>query len=324
MALLENLFGGKRNLFWVYFVMVTLVLVGTSYFVILYIYSATQPDDEEEIVVEDALSLLYVDYYENPDDYIMPESYIAMAEYQQQFPQPQGVQVLQGEDTTAIIGYMINYFSAGMGVDCSYCHSLENFSALEWGDPEAEQNRSNAYQHLLMTQELNREWLGELDTLTDFKQPSGAQIICATCHNGQAQPQVWPEEIPSLPNDFRLPLGEEFEHSVTEEGYLNVNARSDISLDTVQQNQYVMYHMNTSLGVGCTHCHNSRYFPSWEVPAKYYSLNMLQMTQHVNLEWGETLGGQQPSCNMCHQGEVIPPGSARSVDVLPAALVPEQ
>jgi len=48
------------------------------------------------------------------------------------------------------------------------------------------------------------------------------------------------------------------------------------------------------------------------------------MTQHVYLEWGETLGGQQPSCNMCHQGAVIPPGSARSVDVLPAALVPEQ
>lgn len=315
MGLLENLVGGKRNLFWFYFLMVTLVLVGSSYWVISYVWSRVQVADE--IVIDEALSALYVDYYENPDDYISAESYIAMAEYQQQVNEPLNVQVLTGESTVNIVGYMVNYFSAGMGVDCSYCHSLQNFAADEWDDPVAMENKMLARQHLLMTQALNREWLGELDTLTDQKQPSGSQIICATCHNGEPQPQVWPDEIPSLPNDFRLPLTE------AERNILNVNARADISLDTVQENQYLMYHMNTSMNVGCTHCHNSRYFPSFEVPAKYYAGNMLLMSEFIWNEYGETMGGQEPSCNMCHQGAIIPPGSARSVDVLPAALIPE-
>jgi len=260
-----------------------------------------------------------VDYYANPDNFISPESYIAMAEYQQQFPETQNVQVLTGLNTTEIIGYMINHVSVGMGVNCTHCHTLENFAADEWDDPLAMENKNRARQHLLMTQDLNRNWLTELASVTPAKQPSGAQITCATCHNGEPQPQIWTGNVFALPDDFRLPLDEPI--SVDEQDILNVNARRDISLDTVQYNQHVMYHMNTSLNVGCTHCHNSRYFPSWEVPAKYYGLHMLQMTQAIWQDYGETFGGQEPSCNMCHQGAVIPPGAARSVEDLPDALV---
>jgi photosynthetic reaction center cytochrome c subunit len=82
-----------------------------------------------------------------------------------------------------------------------------------------------------------------------------------------------------------------------------------------------MYHMNDSLGVGCTYCHNSRYFPSYEVPAKYYSVNMLQMSQHLWQEWGDALQGSEPSCLLCHQGAAIPPGAVRSASLMPADLV---
>jgi photosynthetic reaction center cytochrome c subunit len=78
-----------------------------------------------------------------------------------------------------------------------------------------------------------------------------------------------------------------------------------------------MYHMNTSMNVGCTHCHNSRYFPTYEVPAKYYAMNMLQMSQHIWNTYTDSLANKQPSCNMCHQGAVIPPGAARSAAVMP-------
>lgn len=317
---LESLLG-NRLAFLVVFLGVTGVLVIGSLWVLSFVYGEVRVvEDVNEQT--DALSLLYVNYNPNPDDYISAESYLAMGDYQREFPETQNVQVLTGIPTVEITGYMINYFSAGLGVDCTHCHSLANFAADEWEDETAMANKALARQHLLMTASLNQEWLTQLAGLTEQKQPSGAQIICATCHNGVAQPVTWPPGQASLPDDLRLPLDAEF--TVEGEEILNVNGRSDISLDTVQYQQQVMYHMNLSLNVGCTHCHNSRYFPSWEVPAKYYSLHMLQMSQYIWQEWGDVLNGSEPSCNMCHQAAVIPPGAARSTDVLPAALVPPQ
>jgi photosynthetic reaction center cytochrome c subunit len=209
---------------------------------------------------------------------------------------------------------MRNHFSAGMGVNCTHCHTLENFAADMWDDPVGMANKVTARAHLRMVRDLNYEWLSDkLVALTTEKRPSGVQVTCTICHNGQAKPVTWSQTgTGQLPVSFRLPLDPDIVFSVEDQGLLNVNARSDISLETVQYNQQVMYHMNESLGVGCTHCHNSRYFPSWEVPAKYYSLHMLQMSQFIQNEYGEWLGGQQPSCNMCHQGAAIPPGAVRA------------
>ncbi|NDJ84929.1 MAG: photosynthetic reaction center cytochrome c subunit [Chloroflexi bacterium] len=304
--------------FWI----VTIVLVLSSFWVISFVYGQTQ--DEDEVVVDEALSAIYVDYYNSADQFVSAESYLAMGEYTAQFPQPQNVQILTNMTTTEITGYMLNHFSAGMGVDCTYCHSLENFAADEWDDEVAMARKTTALEHLELTADLNRNWLTQLAGLTETKRPSGAQITCTTCHNGEPLPDPWPEDGP-LDEDLRLPLDADTVFSVEEEGILNVNARKDISLDTVQYNQEVMYHMNTSLGVGCTHCHNSRYFPSYEgVPAKNYTINMLQMSQHLWNNYEETLGGKQPSCYLCHQGAPIPPGAARSVDVMPDALVANQ
>lgn len=311
---MENLVGGKRGLFLAVFAGVALTLVGVSYTVITFVYQATQDDAP---VVDDALSAIYIDYVVSPDDYISPDSYLAMAEYQQQYPETQNVQVLSDLTTVEVIGYMINHMTAGLGVNCTYCHSLANFAADEWDDPVAMANKDMARQHLQMTGELNQQWVAMLPELTPDKQPSGSQITCAVCHNGQAQPEPWAQDLIALPDDFRIQLGEDILYSVEETGYYNVNARDDVSLDRVQENQYLMYHMNTSMNVGCTHCHNSRYFPSYEVPAKYYSMNMLQMTQYIWQEWGDTFNDKQPSCYMCHQGAVIPPGAARSIDVMP-------
>lgn len=315
---IQNLLG-NRGVFLMVFGGVTTALVGLSFWVISFV--SWQVAVEEELDVTDELSPIYVDYYFDVETVVSPEAYLAMAEYQREFPMPQNVQVLQGEPTVEIIGYMLNHFSGGMGVGCVYCHSLANFAADEWDDEVAMQNKMTARAHLWMVQDLNRGWLAQLPSLSEQKQPSGAQITCATCHNGQAQPVAWVPGQSNLPDDLRLPLDEPL--SVTDEDVLNVNARTDISLDTVQYNQNIMYHMNVSMNVGCTHCHNSRYFPSWEVPAKYYALNMLQMAQFIHAEYSEVWGGQEPSCSICHQGAVIPPGAARSVDVMPAALVPE-
>jgi len=329
---LENLLGGRQNVFILVFLIITAVLAGGAWSLLVFVNNATR-GVEMAVPATNELSPIYVNHYFDAESVVSSDSYLAMGNYAQENPRPQNVQVLEGMTTHEINGYMLNHFVAGLGVNCTYCHSLENFALEEWGDTpeanEAEHNRYIARQHLRMSADLNQNWLTMLPDLTDNKHPSGAQITCATCHLGEAQFSTYSEERNTLPADFEIPLGEDVVYSVEEQGYLNVNARTDISLDATQFNQYVMYHMNSSMNVGCTHCHNSRYFPSYEVPAKYYSMQMLQMTQYINNSWGEYLVVSPedeepavPSCLMCHREAVIPPGSARNVDVIAPALVP--
>lgn len=316
----ENFLGGKRNFYLVVVATVTGVLLVASWWVLWFVSQQTQVDqvEEETLILDESRSLIYVNYQPKPDQVISPASYLAMADYQQQNEETINVEVLTDLSPVEIVGYMVNHFSGGMGVNCTHCHSLQNFAAEEWDDPVGMQNKMTARAHLRMTADLNKEWLASLPDLTPDKQPSGVQISCATCHNGVAQPNPWENLGGTLPADFRLPLDEEF--SLEEVGILNVNARRDISLDTVRYQQNVMYHMNSSMNVGCTHCHNSRYFPSLEVPAVYYANNMLQMTAFIQNEYSDWLNGSEPSCYMCHQEAIIPPGAVRSAELMPGSL----
>jgi photosynthetic reaction center cytochrome c subunit len=324
----------KATIFAIVFLLITAVLAGGAWSLLVFINSQVRLDEVSVVPEVNELSPIYVNHYLDVESIVSGDSYLAMGSYAQENPVPQNVQVLTGMTTHEINGYMLNHFVAGLGVNCTYCHSLENFALEEWGDTEeanaAEHNRWVARQHLLMSQDLNQNWLTMLPDLTEDKQPSGVQITCSTCHLGQAQFNTYTEQRRTLPADFRLPLDENVVYSVEEQGYLNVNARTDVSLDATQFNQYVMYHMNYSMNVGCTHCHNSRYFPSYEVPAKYYSMQMLQMTQHIHNEWSDVMivspdddTPGEASCLMCHHEAVIPPGAAKNVDVLGPALVPE-
>lgn len=259
---------------------------------------------------------LFVNYSTGSQEYIQPESLTAMALYIAQNVQPQNAQVLTGMLTAEIAGYMVNHVAAGLQVDCTYCHNVQNFGADEWDDEAAMARRVTARAHLRMVGDINQDWIAGLPGLTTEKVPSGAQVTCATCHYGNPKPVAWDAELNALPDNFRLPLDNL--------DALLVTGNLDVSLDTVQLNQYTMYHMNTSLGVGCTHCHNSRYFPSWEVPTKYYALHMLQMAQYIRDTYQIDMNGQEPSCQLCHRGNILPPGATVAPSSLPAVLRADQ
>ena len=257
---------------------------------------------------------VYVNYYAD-GSYVSAESNAAIAAYIAQYPEPQNAQVLVGMTTTEIWTFMTSYMAGGLQVDCNYCHNIANFGAegADIGDDVVATRKDTARLHLQMVADLNQNWLTQLTTIAD-KQPSGAQIICATCHNGNPLPVAWPEGLLGLPDDFRLPLD-------NLDVLLLAGNTGTVSLDTVQNNQHTMYHIKQSLGVGCTHCHNTRYFPAWDQPAKYYALTMLQMNQHILTEYSETMNNQEPSCYMCHLNQVRPPGAVESASSLPSVLV---
>lgn len=302
----------KQFVYLVVWAGVTVVLLVSSLWVLRFVNSKTAP--VEEAVVTNPL---FINYSTGDQTYIAPESLAAMAVYIAQNPEPQNVQVLTGTSTAEIAAYMVNHVASGLQVDCTYCHNTANFGADEWDDADAMARRVTARAHLNMVSDLNQDWISQLPTLTTEKVPYGAQVTCATCHLGEPLPVAWEDNQNALPDDFRLPLDDI-------NGALLVNAREDISLDTVQQAQYAMYHMKTSLGVGCTHCHNSRYFPSYDVPAKYYALLMLQMSQYIKDNYQADMNGQEPSCILCHKGNILPPGAAASTAGIPTVLTSNQ
>mgnify|MGYP000848387724 CR=1 FL=1 len=303
--------GYQRFTYWAVFALITFIFVAFSIWLLNFVHSRTTVVD----AAGSAPTATFINYSANTAEFLKPESLAAMAVYVGQNPQPKNAQVLKGMTTAEIAAYMMQHVAPGLKVDCTYCHNVQDFSLDTNADPVIGQRKVTARAHLTMTQDLNQNWLPRLAVLSPQKHPYGAQITCATCHVGVAKPVTWPAVQVALPDDYRLPLKEK---DITQA--LVVTGRKDISLDSVQQNQYAMYHMKTSLGVGCTHCHNSRYFPGYDQPAKYFALTMLLMVQHIDQQYASVLGTQQPSCNMCHQGNVLPPGAARSAADIPAVL----
>jgi photosynthetic reaction center cytochrome c subunit len=229
--------------------------------------------------------------------YISQTSLEAMSAYTTANPEPQGVQILQGMTTAEISAYMVSQVSGGLKVDCTYCHVLTNGNFAEEGNPQKDRSR----QMMQMTADLNRNFLTQLPATV-----GNQQITCATCHNGSPVFNPYPDEVQvTQPADFVLPLDLEYP------GGLTVNGRNDRSLEDVALNQYTMYHMNKSLGQGCTFCHNARYFPSNEIEQKGHATVMLQMTKHLNDQYLTIMNNRTPSCWQCHQGATIPPASAR-------------
>jgi photosynthetic reaction center cytochrome c subunit len=248
-------------------------------------------------------SAVYNNY--NPaGNHLKPESLAAMQKYITENEQPKNVQILKGWNTKQISNYMVAQVAGGLKVDCSYCHNINNFA------DDSNPNKGKARAMMLMSGDLNRSFVSKLPVSV-----GGYNITCATCHNGKPKFETYPTEIQNtLPNDYRLPLEREYP------GGLVITGVESKSLDEVELNQNTMYHMNLSLGQGCTFCHNARYFPATGVKdggrdQKQHATWMLQMAKHINNSYSPIMANQTPSCWMCHQGNSVPPGAAKAGQV---------
>jgi photosynthetic reaction center cytochrome c subunit len=242
--------------------------------------------------------------YDPAGTHLKPESLAAMQKYITENEQPKNVQVLKGWNTKQISNYMVAQVAGGLKVDCSYCHNINNFA------DESNPNKGKARAMMLMSGDLNRSFVSKLPVSV-----GGYNITCATCHNGKPKFETYPTEIQNtLPNDYRLPLEREYP------GGLVITGVETKSLDEVELNQNTMYHMNLSLGQGCTFCHNARYFPATGVKEggrdqKQHATWMLQMSKHIKDSYSPIMANQTPSCWMCHQGNTVPPGAAKTGQV---------
>ena len=57
---------------------------------------------------------------------------------------------------------------------------------------------------------------------------------------------------------------------------------------------------------GCTYCHEAGNFAAEGMYTKTVSRRMLQMTQHINENWTDHVGGTGVTCYTCHRGNNVP------------------
>ena len=101
-------------------------------------------------------------------------------ETKRQVPNPTNLKVLKAS-TGAEVRQIMRTFTAGLGVQCSYCHVQGNFVSDD--NPKKEVAR-----HMIqMTTNINSNF-------HDGKM----HVTCFTCHRGEAEPKTAPEPKPSL------------------------------------------------------------------------------------------------------------------------------
>ena len=57
---------------------------------------------------------------------------------------------------------------------------------------------------------------------------------------------------------------------------------------------------------GCTYCHNARNLAEDSIYTKVVARRMLQMTQHINVDWQKHVGATGVTCYTCHRGQPVP------------------
>jgi len=93
-------------------------------------------------------------------------------------PDPTNLKILKAK-TGAEIGQIMRTFTAGLGVQCSYCHVQGNYASDD--NPK----KAAALKMIELTQVVNAKF-------ADAKM----HVTCYTCHRGEAEPKTAPEPRP--------------------------------------------------------------------------------------------------------------------------------
>jgi hypothetical protein len=95
-----------------------------------------------------------------------------------QSPNPTNLKLLK-VTTSAEVNQIMRTFTAGLGVQCSYCHEENNFASDDIPKKEA------ARRMIKLTQKINADF-------PDRKM----HVSCYTCHRGEMEPRTAPEPKP--------------------------------------------------------------------------------------------------------------------------------
>jgi photosynthetic reaction center cytochrome c subunit len=238
---------------------------------------------------------------------------------------------------------VMRMFSAGLGVQCGFCHDVGDFASDE--NPR----KQRARQMVVMMKGLASRFP---DSGNDFVNsrylpyPEGKQYItCFTCHQGQTEPKTKaPEEIrraPEAKDTSTFGVGANPAPPNPNAGRGGGAAQPPKNLRYLPQDTNfveVMEGLRMSLGVECNFCHvsgdhmehgHANNFETgegrWDYgnPKKLIARNMIKMVKDINATLGHADapltkltagdlpdGGGLVTCYTCHRGNHVPPAQA--------------
>ena len=229
---------------------------------------------------------------------------------------------------------------------CAFCHSAVNPA-----------------DDLLYTKQVARRMIEMTRFInTNYKSHVGATgVTCNTCHRGRAVPaDIWfITPMPShgvaetttgysglsqagaqtsLQQDPFTPLLMRAE-TVRVIGKTALPSGNRQSIKQTDQTYSLMAHFAQSLGVGCTYCHNTRDFSSWDqgTPARVTAWHGIEMTRALNNDYMVPLTSTFPraslgplgdvakiNCATCHQGAYKPLYGASNLAAYPELIGPAE
>ncbi|WP_419729660.1 photosynthetic reaction center cytochrome PufC [Lichenicola sp.] len=241
------------------------------------------------------------------------------------------IQVLGDADANAflrLMGAFPNWLSPATG--CAYCHSLRNMA------DDALYTKTVARHMIEMTREINTKWKSHVGNVG---------VTCYTCHRGHGVPQeVWFAEPPpgsghnvadagtgqggvgkasgltTLASDPFMPFLLNAQ-PIRITGNTALPSGNNSSTKQAEWTYGLMMHFGHSLGVGCTYCHNTRDFSSWDqgTPQRLTAWYGIQMVRDINRTFmvpltpvfpaarlGPTGDVAKINCATCHQGAYKP------------------
>jgi photosynthetic reaction center cytochrome c subunit len=223
---------------------------------------------------------------------------------------------------------------------CNYCHVNEGFQI------DTKYTKKVARVMLAMTQRANQDWGDHV---------GGAGVTCYTCHRGKNVPEyVWTTDpgnphppgvstamqniaseaavSTSLPFDPFTPYFEQAE-SIRVAGDTALPSGNRSSIKQTEWIYSLMMHFSDSLGVNCTHCHNTRAFYDWEQssPERVKAWHGIRMVREMNTQFINRTTDWLPdyrkgplgdplkvNCATCHQGAYQPLLGADVISAFPS------
>lgn len=231
-----------------------------------------------------------------------------------------------GEFTRLMVA-MTSWVSPTEG--CAYCHNPANLASDE------KYTKVVSRRMIEMTRTINGNWKTHV---------AETGVTCYTCHRGNPVPSdIWFDHLNAMKPTFAgnnagqnmptaavgltsLPYDP---FSTFLDGDANIRTVSSTALPSgnkhsIKQTEWtyaLMMHFSQSLGVNCTHCHNSRSFTDWDQssPKRANAWYGIRMVRQLNNEFLDPLqatlpptrlgpagDGPKVGCATCHKGVYKP------------------
>jgi hypothetical protein len=196
------------------------------------------------------------------------------------------------------IDFVMENFSAALGVQCTYCHVQGDFAS------DANPHKETARRMIAMARQIDANFASSGGVF-----PAGYhEVDCSTCHRGKVMPET------KAPADF-WSRGDSL-GLIIPKIVPGVNLTVLPASTRVHGDGSIMHDFRDALHVDCDFCHSAKGFQLDDNPRKDVARKMIVMVRQINANFPGTgvypEGTQAVTCYTCHRGDPHPASASNN------------